>query len=193
MRYAIAALLMLAVLASAQWAGPAPIGKEENSILYTWDGWDREVYQDNVGMFSVSESVNGADSVAVYFDVLSSTYDHYECYFWVSMTGDATDEDMTGHVNIYPEGGYATATAADTLNWVNLHDSGDAFGKVYYTITTDGTAYQVGRLVPGETWQTPCVIWVDGTVATDSTGFVIEAIVSDSCEVNITGLAIPRT
>ena len=188
MRY-LMTLLMVATVALAV----VPIGKNENNILYGWDGWDFEVYQDNAGMFSVSESVNGADSVAVYFDVNSTTYDHYECYFWVSMTGDATDEDMTGHVNIYPEGGYTSATAADTLNWVNLHDSGDAFGKVYYTITTDGTAYQVGGLVPGETWESPCVIWVDGTASTDSTGFVIEAIVSDSCEVNITGFAIPRT
>ena len=190
MRYFYALLMVVAVALAV-----VPIGKNENNILYSWDGWDYEVYQDNAGMFSVSESVNGADSVAVYFDVLTGTYDHYECMFWVSLVDENLDATSTlsGHVNIYPEGGYATATAADTLNWVNLHDSGDAFGKVYYTITTDGTAYQVGSLVPGQTWEAPCVIWVDGTAATDSTGFVIEAVVSDSCMVNITGFAIPRT
>ena len=39
----------------------------------------------------------------------------------------------------------------------------------------------------------PVRVWVDGTVATDSTGFIVEVVASDSCMVNITGLAIPRT
>lgn len=190
MRLIMTLLMVVAVCMAVSYRG-----QNGTNAMYIADVFDYNVFQDNVGMFSVSESVNGADSVAIYFDVLTGTYDHYECYFWVSMIDENLDatSTLTGHVNIYPEGAYATATAADTLNWVNLHDSGDAFGKVYYTVTTDGTAHQVGALVPGETWESPCVIWVDGTAATDSTGFLIEAIASDSCMINITGLAIPQT
>ena len=155
MKLIITLLMVVAVCIAVD-----PIGKNENNILYGWDGWDFEVYQENVGMFSVSESVNGADSVAIYFDVLSSTYDHYECYFWATLTDENLDATSTlsGHVNVYPAGDYASATAADTLNWVNLNSEGSVFGKIYYTITTGSAdGYQLGSLVPGETWASPCV------------------------------------
>lgn len=189
MRYLAIMLIVVAVSFAVD-----PIGKNENNILYGWDGYDYEVYQENVGLFSITESVNGADSVGVWFDVATGTYDHYEVLIWASVTGDATDEDMTAQINFYPAGEYATTTAGDTLNWVNMNSDGDVFGTVRYTITTvTGDTYQIGGLVPGETFSSPAMFWLDGTAATDSTGYIFEVITSDSCEVTITGLAIPRT
>ncbi len=184
--------LMVLILVAAVAFAVDPIGKNENNVLYSWPGINYDVYQDDVGIFSVTESVNGADSVAIWFDVLTGTYDHYEVIIWASVTGDATDEDMTAHVNFYPAGIYATGTAADTLNWVNMNSGGSVFGKVRYTITTSGTAYQIAGLVPGESYESPAYFWLDGTASTDSLGYIFEVVTSDSCEVTITGLAIPR-
>jgi hypothetical protein len=152
----------------------------------------------NVGFASVSESVNGADSVAVWFDVATGTYDFWDVYLSAVITGDATDEDMNAELRWYDNTTYAAATAADTINWTGFNSGDTDFGTLYYTVETDSAGRAnsklITMLIPGERYVSPIEFRCDETTsATDSTGYVFEVIASDSCEVNIQLIVIPRT
>ena len=195
MRYLIPLLIVLTV--GCLFARD-PIGNQENNILYSWDGMTWEVEQNNIGFASISESVNGADSVAVWFDVNTSTYDYWDVYVMASITGDATDEDMNAELRWYDNATYAAATAADTLNWTGFNSGDTDYGKLYYTVETDSAGRAnsdlITMLLPGERFFCPIHFRCDETTsATDSTGYFFEVVASDSCEVNITLISIPRT
>lgn len=191
----ILAVLLIVGLAFAIPLYNVPIANNENNIQYEWDGFTWEVEQLNIGFVSVTESVNGADSVGVWFDVATATYDYWDVYVLASVTGDATDEDMTAKLNWYDNGAYTSRTLADTLKWVGFNSGDTNFGTLWYTMTTSGgTAATVVSLVPGETYTCPIPFRCDETSsAADSTGYIFEVVTTDSCEVNIQLIAIPRT
>lgn len=194
MRIILALLLIVGLTLAIPWSG-APIGNNENNIQYTWDGMTFEVQELNIGFVSVTESVDGADSVGVWFDVPTATYDFWDVYVMASITGDATDEDMTAKLNWYDNGAYTSRTLADTLKWVGFSSADTNFGTVWYTMTTSGgTAATVASLVPGVPYVCPIQFRCEDTAsATDSTGYIFEVVTTDSCEVNIQLIVIPRT
>jgi hypothetical protein len=196
MRYAAVILLMLAFFASAQWAGTAPYGKNENNSLYITDAMDYDIYLDRVGSASYTTTVNGADTLFAWVDFSSATYDHTEMWWIFGATGDATDEDMIVKVYRNPSTAFSARTAADTVTLSNENSGGSGLGSVYYTVTPDSASYADkvlwGCILPGEVWETP-EYWYDATSATDSTGFGVIIITNDSCEVFWQTIQIPRT
>lgn len=205
MRYGIAALLMLAVLAMGQWAGPSPIGKNENNILYTWDGIDYEVYQSNAGIGGYREAAVGADTLFVAFDLSSATYDHGELY--IEFRADASLGDHTllneRDVDIYWLQSLAysarTVTAGNKLPLADMNSEGGTTEYAYRTITPDSTSYANKVLIDvicGRTGGSTGVMgpfWIDADAAADSTcaGFVM--ITADTVGVTWRALLIPRT
>lgn len=197
MKLAIIAVLVLAVLASAQfWRGVQPIGKNENNIQYFWDGIDYDIYQDLVGSAAYTTTVNGADTLFAWVDFSSATYDHTEMWWTFGATGDATDEDMIVKVYRNPSTTFSARTAANAVTLSNENSGGSGLGTVYYTVTPDSASYANkvlwGCILPGGTFETS-EYWYDATSATDSTGFGVIIITNDSCEVFWQTLQIPRT
>ena len=191
-------ILLLVVMVAALGFARDPIGNEENHILYGWDGFTYEVQQSNMGFVSYSQTVNGADSVAVWFDVATATYDFWDVYVSAFVTAEVVDgsEDDIAEFRWYDQQSYTSATAADTLNWTGFNSADTDFGKLYYTVVTTSAARTASKLitslVPGERYVCPIQFRCDETVATDSAGYMFEVITVDSCEVNITIIAIPR-
>lgn len=170
----------------------------ENDIEYSWDGFTYELEALNIGFVAITESVNGADSVAVWFDVNTSTYDFWDVYVTAMITGDATDEDMKASLRWYDNATVPVRTAADTLNFTGFNSGDTDFGTLYYTVETDSAGRAnsklITQLVPGVIYSCPVPFRCDETTsATDSIGYFFEVITNDSCEVGITLIAIPRT
>lgn len=175
-----------------------PIANNENNILYTWPGTTFELQENNIGFAAITESVNGADSVAVWFDVATGTYDFWDVWVAAVITGDATDEDMKASLRWYDNATVPARTAGDTLNFTGFNSGDTDFGTLYYTVETDSAGRANSKLItmlnPGEMYVCPIPFRCDETTsATDSIGYFFEVIASDSCEVGITLIAIPRT
>jgi len=200
MRYVGIVLLLLAFVASAQWGGTPPRGKNENNALYNANSFDYDVYQGDVGLCSYTSTVNGAaTTIYGWMDWSSTTYDHVELYLEATMSCDATDEDMAATVYLYPSMVCSTWTVADTLNFTNMYIGEDDLGTLRYTVLPDAASiaarHALFTLAPGETKTVPfnIPIWYAGSTAGDSTGTGIGILASDSCEVSYTIIAIPRT
>lgn len=198
----IAIVLLLTALAFGQWGGRggySPEVNEENNVLFTMPGWIADLYDDIVGVASVTESINGADSFAVWVDINSTTYDFAEVYVAVSMTADevAGDEQGGATVRCYPYFDVTSWTAGDSLRFQSMNLGTTSFGLLRFTVTcSDSTSgarvFQIGYLLPGTTFTAGPFI-VDATVLTDSLAVGFEVITTDSAEVTWTVLAIPRT
>ena len=205
MRYAMAALLVLAAMASAQWSGPAPIGNNENNILYIWDGLTYEVENSNAGIGGYRETALGADTVFVAFDPSSATYDYMDV--WIKFTADvslgATDGLVARNVAIYWLQSLAysarTVTAGNKLSLPDLNSEGGVTEYAYRTITPDSTSYankvMIANIagVHGETTGVIGPFRVDANAAADSTCSGFALITADTVGVSWQALVIPRT
>ena len=204
----IMVLLLIAGMALAIPWSSAPIGKNENDITYFWNGFDFEVYQANMGIGGYREVVEGADTVAVAFDLSSATYTHGELY--IEFTADAAGGNYaatktTRNVAIYwlPSLTYTARTITAGTHKLPLSDmNSTTVGTVEYayrTITPDSTSYANKVMIDnlsGRTGDCSGVIgpfWIDAEAAADSTcaGFVI--ITADTVGVSWQALLIPRT
>ena len=193
--FLVAVLLFLAVVALAV----DPIAKNENNILYEWDGLWYEIYQGNLFVVSVTESMNGVDSMAIWWDVDIGTYKWFEIWAWASMTEDNTagDEQADAIISFYPYMDYTSSTEANRLVPQSFNAGETGVGSFLYTLTsTDSTSgareFQVGTLLPGETLFLGRFI-TDATASfTDSLGYALEALTSDSGEVTFTLWICPR-
>lgn len=198
MRIILALLLIAGMTLGIPWSG-APIGNNENDIQYVWDGKTFEVQELNIGFVSVTESVDGADSVAVWFDVATATYDFWDVYVTALVTVDVVlgSEDNIAEFRWYDNAKVPVRTAADTLHWTGFNSADTDFGKLYYTVETDASGRTasdlITALIPGERYVCPIQFRCDETTASDSIGYFFEVVTTDSCEVNITIIAIPRT
>lgn len=190
--------LMVLILVAAVAIAVDPIGKNENNILYGWNGFDYTVYRERAGLCSYTATVNGGSSTIYgWLDWSSTTYDHVELYIEAAITGDATDEDMKATLYWYPAMTCSTWTVADTLNFVNLNDDGSDMGTLRYTVVPDAASiaarHAIATLVPGERYILQMPIWYNCSATGDSTGTGFGIAPNDSCEVTYTIMAIPRT
>lgn len=202
MRYAIAALLMLAVLAmGAPWDTYAT----DDNILMVEDGLLWDVQQSNAGIGGYRETAVGADTVFVAFDPSSATYDHAEVYieFTADRANGLAGEGTVRNVAVYWLQSLAysarTVTAGNKLSLVDLNSEGGVTEYAYRTITPDSTSYANKVMIAniaGENGESTGVLgpfWIDANAAADSTcsGFVL--ITADTVGVSWQALIIPRT
>jgi hypothetical protein len=155
MRYALIALLMLAVLASGQfWRGVAPIGKNESNILYSWDGMDYELQEGNVGYASYTTTTSATtDTVKV---LLRTAGDHAEIWLRLSAQNRKAGNAgiMYATVLYNPAMQRAAVTAADTVSIRSLTTGALMDNPINRTFTVaaakNTTLSQIGMFAPGD-------------------------------------------
>ena len=195
MRYAVTALLMLAVLANAQWAGPSPIGKNENNILYTWDGLDFELQLGNVGYASYTTTTNATtDTVKVLY--MTEAEDHAEVWLRFSAQNQRTANAgiMYATVMFSPILERTAITAADTVSVRSLTTGALLDGPINRTFTIKAsentTLSQIGMFTPEQ----PLVIGPLRATPSGETdvGFGFYILPVDSMFITWEMLTIPR-
>ena len=197
MKYAMAALLVLAVMASAQWSGSAPIGKNENNTLYTWDGMDYEIQEGTVGYASYTTTTAAAtDTVKVLYRTEASS--HAEIYLRISAAfrTETVAPQIFHHARVLfsPVLQRRAVTAADTVSIRSLTTGELLDNPINRTFTVaaakNTTMSQLGMLSP----YTPLTIGPLRTSASanDSIGWGFLVIPSDSLYITWEIITIPR-
>ena len=198
MRYALMALLVLAVLASGQfWRGVAPIGKNENNTLYTWDGMDYEIQQGTVGYASYTTTTAAAtDTVKVLYRTAASS--HSEIYLRISAAfrTETVAPQIFHHARVLfsPVLQRRAVTAADTVSIRSLTTGALLDNPINRTFTVaaakNTTMSQIGMLSP----YAPLTIGPlrASASANDSIGWGFLVIPNDSLYITWEIITIPR-
>lgn len=204
MRFAVILLLTLFSLSVAQISFSAR-GKNENHILYTWDGLDYDIYQQDVGTIGYREVALGADTCFLYMEADEDTYDHLEV--WLEWTADSHNGNFAAtktsrNVAIYWLQSLVytarTVTAGNKLPIANFNSAGGVVDYIYRTLTPDSTSYANKRLIAnlsgrlGETTGRVGPFWIDANDAADSTGSGFLMITADTVAVDWRAIVIPR-